>query len=147
MASAAPTQRRASGILVIALLALLGAAEPDGGEKTVNDDGWIRIASVPTDHEERELSKAEFTVAAGEKVFSKIRIRVKGPAVHFTRVAIQFDSGDVRDIQMDKTVENDEGTGALDLPGKARKIKQVVAMYRVVGHHRAAGTLTLWGFQ
>jgi hypothetical protein len=134
-------------ILSATLVSLLGAAAPDDNGKNVDDSGWIRLAVVPTEHEERELCKAEFSVDTPQKIYAKVRIRVHGPAVHFTKVAILFDNGDVREIQMDKTVENDEGTGPLDLPGKARKIKQVAAMYRVVGHHRAAGTLTLWGLQ
>jgi len=140
------SKRKNLGLLLVlfcALVMLVGAGEDD-------DKGWTRLDEADTSHANAAtVNKSEFTINDKDRNegYTKLRVRNHGPSVRFTEIDILYSNNDVQKIEMDKVAENNEGTGPIDLKGKMREIRKVVAVYKVVGHHRAAGKLTLWGFK
>jgi hypothetical protein len=136
-------RKNAAGLMLLmlcALVVLVGAGDDD-------DKGWTRLDEADTSHANAAaLNKSEFTVKDKDQGYTKIRVRNHGPTVRFTEVDILYSNDEVQKVEMDRAAETNEGTGPIDLKGKVREIKKVVAVYKIVGHHRATGKLTLWGF-
>jgi hypothetical protein len=134
-------------LVVCALVAFANRTNRCQAEPVDDDKGWSRLDEVDTVHADPNSNKSEFTVKDKDQGFTKIRIRNRGPSLRFTEVDILYSNNEVQKVDMDRVADNGEGTGPIDLTGKVREIKKVVAVYKVVGHHRAAGKLTLWGFK
>ena len=109
-----------------------------------NDPNWQKLAEAKPGHEP-EHDVFELDPHAGK--YTKIRFRVRGKAVHFMHIRVTFGNDDKQDIKLDKTVDDDAGTGALDLHGAPREIKRVDVDYVTVGHRRIEGFVTLWGYR
>ena len=114
------------------------------GAQSPNDPNWQKLAEARPGHDP-EHDVFELDPHAGR--FTKVRFRVRGAAVHFMQVRVTFGNDESQEISLDKTVDDGQGTGALDLRGAPREVKRVDATYVTVGHRRIEGFVTLWGYR
>src|SRR4051812_17624866 len=104
-------------LMICAALSLVARSDSTCAQVVDDDKGWVRLDEADTSHADPKTDKIEFNVKDKE-VYSKIRIRNHGPTVRFTEVDILYGDNTIQKIEMDRTVEGDQGTGPIDLKGK-----------------------------
>lgn len=94
---------------------------PDRG----NNDRWVFLGERFVDGR-ADTDKLPVTVGGA---FRAIQIRVSGGAVELTRVVVHFENGADTDLRIRDRIPAGGTTGAVDLPGKKRRIRSVEMWY------------------
>src|SRR4051794_8305243 len=99
-------------LMICAAMSLIARSDASLAQAVDDEKGWVRLDEVDTSHADPKSDKVEFTVKDKE-TYSKIRIRNHGPTVRFTEVDILYADNTAQKIEMDRTVEGDQGTGPI----------------------------------
>lgn len=83
----------------------------------------------------------------GEGRFRALRLCVARNAVQFQRVAVRYGNGERQELPVSHFIRPGECTPALDLDGRARRLRRVVMVYNTVPNFRGQAAVTLYGLR
>lgn len=117
--------------------------EEDAKKKAPPKIEWVQLGERKVDF---GADKDVIPVTAAEGLFTQIRIKISESAVHIRDLTVHFVNGESFEVQLKEEFEADSTSRAIDLPGEARRIKQVTVVYRSkVKGAKGRAVLTLFG--
>ena len=131
------------GQAVVSVYGLHPAMGPGPGPGPIGPGTWDRLGTrmvgFQTDRDAFELE--------GEGRFRALRLCVSRNAVQFQRVAVRFGNGERQELPVAHFVRPGQCTPALDLEGRARRIRHVTMIYNTVPNFRGQAAVTLYGLR
>jgi hypothetical protein len=132
----------------LALLALLSSAlvvtfspRPLAAADKDQDEKWVKLG-------ERDVSRKADTddlKVDAKETYGRIKFRVDGPKVHFSKCKVYFHNGENDEINIDKDVSDGADTGPLDVAGTERHITKITIWYKTTGEKHGDAKVSIWG--
>jgi len=115
---------------------------PPGHHKKKRAHGWVhlgqRVVGFKGDHD-------VIGVGVKDGKFRALRLHASGSPLEMHRVLVTFGNGDKFTPPVKHVFKQGAWTRRIDLPGHARRIKQVDFWYRSVGKKSGKATMQLFG--
>lgn len=124
-----------------------GSAEPKATPEPVKKAPpkieWVQLGERKVDF---GADKDVIPVTAAEGSFRTLRFKIGESAVRIRSLSVQFVNGESCEVSVKEDFEAGSHSRAIDLPGAARRIKQVTVLYRSkLKGAKGRATLTLFG--
>jgi hypothetical protein len=87
----------------------------------------------------------EILVTAYEGTFRKLKLSVVNAPIFVRNVKIVYGNGNTTNIRVNRKIEKNSDSAALDLPGNKRIIKKVIFNYKSVPSYRGKASVVLFG--
>lgn len=86
-------------------------------------------------------------VTGVEGRFSKVMIEVQENGIEVLDLKVHFGNGETQDVQVREKIPAGGRTRAIELPGEARVINRVEALYKTEDRRDGRATIVLWGLR
>lgn len=108
------------------------------------DAQWTKLGQRKVNF---RLDRDEIRVTAREGSFKKIKMAVRNAPIFLKNVRVVYGNGESTNVKVNRRLEKNTETRALDLPGKRRIIKKIVFNYKSVPTFRGKAFVTVHGKQ
>lgn len=112
-----------------------------GGGK---DEDWQRLGQRQVAF---RTDRDTIMVTGVEGRFSKVMIEVQENGIEVLDLEVHFGDGTKQDVQVRERIPAGGRTRAIELPGEARVINRVVALYKTEDRRDGRATIVLWGLR
>ena len=96
-------------------------------------------------HVTDKLDHDTIPVTVKEGTFTKLQVRVNGPAVQFRSMKVNFANGETQDVELKDVIKSGRASRVIDLTGAARVIKSVDFVYDAQTVGQKGSTVRLFG--
>lgn len=111
---------------------------------TNNKDGWHKIGETTVNF---KTEKDEITII-GADVFKQLQLKIVDAPVYLSSMQVFFENGTRKDVNIKSDYNAGQYTAPIDLPGRNRKLKKVVFVYRtIINWPVDKAHIELWGLK